>query len=251
MKQPLELIIAEDNPRDKEFLCTSLLAENKSSDVQNTYQLNVVNNGIEAYNLAKNMNEPCIISDLQMPDCNGIELAKRIWKEKPSAKILFWTQYQDEIYIRSLSSIIPSETVYGYILKTNPSEQLLKAVKLVFHENQCWIDPQIRPVQTRTKQSRLAISDLEFEVLIDIALGLTDDMIAQRRYLSKRGVQSRLKSLYLKLEIEHDQISLSPFGKKVNLRSRAVAIALQRGLVNPVELSKAEEELMLWFKTTP
>jgi DNA-binding NarL/FixJ family response regulator len=245
LNSPLELIIAEDNPRDREFLCHSLINNNSSI----TYQLHVVDNGLDAYDIAKNQAEPCLISDLQMPQCNGIELAKKIWQIKPSAKIIFWTQYQDEIYIRSLASIIPAETVYGYILKTNPSEQLLKAVNLVFHEHQCWIDPLIRPVQTRTKQSQQAISDLEFEVLIDIALGLTDDMIAQRRYLSKRGVQSRLKSLYLKLAIEYDQISLSPFGKKVNLRSRAVAIALQRGLVNSVELNNAEEELMAWFKT--
>jgi len=41
------------------------------------------------------------------------------------------------------------------------------------------------------------------------------------------------------------------FGQKVNLRSRAVAIALQRGLLNPVELGNAEDELMTWFKTIP
>jgi len=45
-------------------------------------------------------------------------------------------------------------------------------------------------------------------------LGLADEMIASRRYLSKRGVQGRLKTLYMKLDIEHDCISLSPFGQK-------------------------------------
>jgi len=238
MNTKIELIIAEDNPRDREFLCSSL----------NSYHLNVVNNGNDAYQLAMEKEEPYIISDLQMPECSGIELAKKVWQDKPMARIIFWTQFQDEVYIRSLSSIIPSETVYGYILKTNTSSQLLKAVNLVIHDCQCWIDPQIRPVQKRTRQSQLMISDLEFEVLIDIALGLTDDMIAKRRYLSKRGVQSRLKSLYAKLEIEYDRVSLSLFGKKVNLRSRAVAIALQRGLINPTELSNAEEDLMDWLK---
>ncbi|CAA0098870.1 Response regulator GacA [BD1-7 clade bacterium] len=239
MNTAFEIVIAEDNPRDREFLCASL----------SQYKLHVANNGHEAYLLTKNIKNPFVISDLQMPGCNGIELAKMLWKEKPTARIIFWTHYQDEIYIRSLSSIIPEETVYGYILKTNTTNQLLKAVNMVFSECQCWIDPLIRPVQKRTKQSQQTISDLEFEVLTDIALGLTDDMIANRRYLSKRGVQSRLKSLYAKLEIEHDRISLSPFGRKVNYRSRAVAIALQRGLINPVELASAEEELMDWFNS--
>jgi len=241
MNNSFELIIAEDNPRDREFLCSVL----------KDYKLSVVDNGNDAYRLATNTEEPYIISDLQMPECNGIELAKKVWQERPLARIIFWTQFQDEIYIRSLVDIIPAETVYGYILKNNPSEQLLKAINFVFYERQCWIDPQVRPVQQRTQQSKSMISDLEFEVLIDIALGLTDEMIAKRRYLSRRGVQSRLKSLYAKLKIEHDKLSLSPFGQKVNLRSRAVAIALQRGLVNPTELSNAEMELMDWFKTIP
>jgi len=243
MSQTIKLIIAEDSPRDREFISSALSSLNPG------VHLTVVENGLEAYKLAIKQEEPFLISDLQMPQCNGIELAKKVWQEKPNARIVFWTHYQDEIYIRSLASIIPAETVYGYILKSNPSEQLLRAVNFVFRDCQCWIDPQIRPVQKRTKQAQKKISDLEFEVLIDIALGLTDDMIAQRRYLSKRGVQSRLKSLYEKLDIENDKISLSSFGKKVNLRSRAVAIALQRGLLNSVELSNAEDELMIWLKS--
>ena len=84
-------------------------------------------------------------------------------------------------------------------------------------------------------------------VLIDIALGLTDNVIAKRRYLSRRGVQSRLKSLYQKLNIrgilDHDTDS-----EVMNPRSRAVAIALQRGLINSEELAREEQELSRWIK---
>ena len=72
-------------------------------------------------------------------------------------------------------------------------------------------------------------------------------MIAQRRYLSRRGVQSRLKSLYQKLDIRgiihHDTDA-----EIMNPRSRAVAIALQRGLINTEELAREEQDLARWIK---
>ena len=236
----LSIIIAEDSPRDREFLLSSL----------QEYDLSVTNNGQEALDLIVKQDARYIVSDLQMPNLNGIELARNVWSLRPESKIIFWSHYQDEIYLRSLSSFIPPETVYGYVLKDSTSEVLLKAVRQVFIEDQCWIDPKIRTVQARSQRSIDCITDAEYIVLIDIALGLTDNIIAKRRYLSRRGVQSRLKSLYQKLNIkgiiDHDTDT-----EVMNPRSRAVAIALQRGLINSEELAREEKSLALWIKKEP
>ncbi len=233
----LSIVIAEDSPRDREFLLSSL----------GEYKLSVACNGQEALELIIRQNAKYIVSDLQMPELSGIELARDVWAFKPEARIIFWSHYQDEIYLRSLSSFIPPETVYGYVLKDSPSEILLKAVKQVFLEDQCWIDPEIRTVQARSQRSIDCITDAEYIVLIDIALGLTDNIIAQRRYLSRRGVQSRLKSLYQKLNIK-GMIDHETNTEVMNPRSRAVAIALQRGLINSEELAREEKALALWIK---
>ncbi|MDQ7075539.1 MAG: response regulator transcription factor [Gammaproteobacteria bacterium] len=232
------LLIAEDNPRDQEFLRTNLRDFNA--------ELILFDNGMDLLESLSNFNQPHILSDIQMPKLNGIAMATEVWQRAPLARIVFWSQYEDEIYIRSLSKIIPAETVYGYILKSNPAKTLLKALAQVFHEEQCWIDPKLRPVQARTGQSRDLISDAEFDVLLDIALGLTDNLIAQRRFLSRRGVQSRLKSLYQKLGIE--RITLKNGCETLNPRSRAVSVALQRGLLNPFELQQAETQFALWME---
>ena len=232
-----EIIVAEDSPRDREYLLSTLA----------DFDLTVAANGREAISLIKEQTTTYIISDLQMPELNGIELARNVWSFMPDARIIFWSHYQDEIYLRSLSGFIPPETVYGYVLKDNTSEVLIKAVKQVFLEDQCWIDPKIRSVQARSQRSIDSITDAEYIVLIDIALGLTDNVIAQRRYLSRRGVQSRLKSLYQKLDIRgiihHDTDA-----EIMNPRSRAVAIALQRGLINTEELAREEQDLARWIK---
>lgn len=231
------LVVAEDNPKDREFLANLL------SDLP----ARLAANGEEALSHLSNMPAPWLITDLQMPKLNGIELARRLWSNSPAARIVFWSQHKDEMYVRSLAQIIPAETVYGYVLKDNPPAVLRKAVETVFVDGQCWIDPQVRPVQARTQSRIEAINDFEYEVLIDISLGLTDMMIAQRRYLSRRGAQNRLQSLYAKLGINQEAVS-EGMGEAINLRARAVAISLQRGLINAYELEREEQKLKQWLE---
>lgn len=232
------VIIAEDNPRDREFLGNALC----------DYDITFTSNGREALEAAQHFEEPWVISDLQMPEMDGIRLAEQLWKLRPAARIVFWSQHKDEIYVRALSDIIPPETVYGYVLKSNPSEVLTKAVDAVFRETQCWVDQKVRPVQARANKPDSGVTDLEYEVLIDIALGLTDNVIAKRRYLSRRGVQSRLKSLYAKLGIDQEQHVSPEVGETLNMRARAVSVSLRRGLINRFELEQEEEKLRRWLE---
>ncbi len=231
------LIVADDNHRDRSFLVEALAPR----------QVIPAENGMEALSLCAELDEPWVITDIQMPKINGIELARRVWENKPGARFLFWSQYDDEMYVRALAKIVPAETVYGYVLKNNSLEVLEKAVNAVFEECQCWIDPHVRPVQARAHKHATSISDIEFEVLIDLALGLTDNAIAERHYLSRRGVQNRLQSLYMKLGANAEGYTLCD-SELINVRMRAVALALQRGLINAFELQKEEEKLAVWIK---
>lgn len=231
------IIVAEDNPRDREFL---------SQQLKHLHFV-MADNPQHAFDLIKKQSSPQLLTDLQMPHINGIELARAVWERFPEAKIVFWSNYGDETYVRSLSNIIPADTVYGYVLKDNTSEILNKATHAVFSEDQCWIDPKIRSVQARTHERDHALNDNDYDVLIDIALGLTDNMIAQRRYLSRRGAQNRLKSLYQKLEVSDENLNLSA-DEHLNLRSRAVSVALRRGLINNYELEQEEQAFQIWLK---
>lgn len=231
------LILADDNPRDRSFLL----------EVLARYTPTVAANGREVLDACFKESEPWIVTDIQMPDMNGIELARHIWARQPAARLLFWSQHSDETYVRTLTKIVPPETVYGYVLKSNSADTVSRAAQAVFNEDQCWIDPQVRRVQARTLQPHDALTDAEYEVLIDIALGLTDNAIAERRYLSRRGVQNRLQSLYAKLGASETEASRPGATEMLNIRTRAVTIALQRGLVNAFELTREEQLLATWM----
>lgn len=233
------LIIADDNPRDRSFLLQVLAR----------YLPVITASGQEALDASAAEPQPWIVTDIQMPGLNGVELARHIWARQPAARVVFWSQHSDETYVRALSKAVPPETVYGYVLKNNSAETIARAAQMVFEEDQCWIDPQVRRVQARTSRAHDALTDAEYEVLIDIALGLTDNTIAERRYLSRRGVQNRLHTLYAKLCAD-DGISTTRVGGEVlNARTRAVAVALQRGLINAFELEREQRILDAWLTT--
>jgi len=105
------LIVADDNPRDRGFLL-EVLAD---------FLPLVTASGQEALDACADDTEPWIVTDIQMPDMNGIELARQLWARQPAARLLFWSQHSDETYVRTLTKIVPAETVYGYVLKSNPA----------------------------------------------------------------------------------------------------------------------------------
>ena len=232
------IIIAEDNPRDLDYLCQHLPGQH----------LIRTSSGRDALAAALKFDEPHVVSDIQMPEMNGIDFARELWQQRPMARIVFWSQYQDELYVRSLARLIPADTVYGYVLKYNSADVIRKAISAVFNDSQCWIDPKVRNIQARMQRPDSSLSDAEYEVLIDIALGLTDNAIARRRYLSRRGVQNRLRSLYTKLGVEHVETAHYSITDTINMRTRAVAIALRRGLLNNNVLEEQEEELEAWLR---
>ncbi|RMD90125.1 MAG: DNA-binding response regulator [Alphaproteobacteria bacterium] len=236
----MNILIAEDDPFHRAFLSSTIRAT--LPDCEEVFE---AANGAEALEIVEREAIDGVVMDLQMPQVSGIAAASRIWQRRPSMRILFWSNYADEAYVRGISRIVPKDTAYGYLLKTASEHRLGLAVQGVFREDQCIIDREIRGVQERAQDIHEGLSNAEFEVLLDIALGLTDKAISARRNISTRSVQSRLKHLYEKLGIEQENLT-EEIGPAFNSRTRAVAIAWARGLLNAEGMARAEEEFEAW-----
>ena len=239
----MNILVAEDDPFHRSFL-----AKTVQSTLPDCKRIFEASGGQEAINLVMENEINGVVMDLQMPEVSGIAAATRIWDRRPDMRILFWSNYSDEAYVRGISKIVPKETAYGYLLKTASEQRLGLAMMGVFLEDQCIIDREIRGIQQRALDIHEGLSNTEFEVLMDIALGMTDKAIAQRRGISTRSVQSRLKQLYEKLGI--DPLAREDVGPTFNSRTRAVAIALSRGLLNLEGMSVAEDQLDRWLDQT-
>lgn len=211
-------------------------------------ELSEATNGAEGLDLAQSQAPDFIIMDVSMPEMSGIKAAQKIWQGSPQRKILFWSQYHREAYVRELGKIVPDEAIHGYLLKSEGDDKLEEAINSVFNEENPYIDPVVRGVQARLKCKDSSLTDVEFETLVDIATGLTDKAIAARRHISVRGVQNRLSMLLEKLVKGEDAHLRESAGMEIfNPRTRVVFEALRRGLVDPDEVQQLEADLTEWI----
>ncbi|RYB97849.1 response regulator transcription factor [Ciceribacter ferrooxidans] len=238
----MKVLIVEDDPLHRSYLNEAVRAALPECDL-----IMEAEDGVAAEKLAREHRFDRIVMDLQMSPKNGIEAARTIWHERPDTSILFWSNYADEANVRGIARIVPDGAAYGYILKSASDERLRLALRAIFVESQCMIDREIRGLQQRSLGAARGFTDSEYEILVDIALGLTDRAIASRRHLSLRSVQNRLQSLYEKLGVY--QPSVESHGEAwFNLRARAVTVAFLRKLLNHAALERAEAELSGWLK---
>ena len=238
----MDVLIVEDDP-----LHRSYLHEQVKAALPECGTIYEAENGQQGEVLARTHRSAHIVMDLQMNARNGIEAARTIWRERPDTRILFWSNYADEAYVRGVSRIVPNGAAYGYVLKSTSEERLKLALRSIFIENQCVIDNEVRGMQQRSFAQASGFSDSEYEILMDIALGMTDRAIADRRHLSLRSVQNRLQQIYSKLDVH--QASEPPRDEAAfNLRARAVTVAMLRKLLNYGALEKAEAELHHWLR---
>lgn len=239
----MKVLIVEDDPLHRSYLLEAVCAA-----LPECRDVLEAENGADGEKMAREHKSAHIVMDLQMNARNGIEAARTIWKERPDTRILFWSNYSDEAYVRGVSRIVPDGAAYGYVLKSASDERLKLALRSIFVEAQCVIDREVRGMQQKSLGQVKGFSDSEYEILVDIALGLTDRTIARRRGLSIRSVQNRLQQLYEKLGVYQMSVEESDEGR-FNLRARAVTVALLRKLLNYSALERAEAELAEWLRS--
>lgn len=236
------VLIAEDDGLHRSFARTTI-----EHLWPNDLEILEASSGDVAIDLAQQRQPSCVVLDLQLPKATGIEVARSIWSRRSDTNILFWSNFADESYVRGVARIVPPGTVYGYVLKSASEEGMRSALRAVFVEGHCIIDREVRGIQHRVQDRLEGITDGEYESLIDVALGLTDKAIAARRGLSTRGAQARIRHLYEKLGVamlEEPADSNLPI---FNSRTRAIYLALARGLINVDALRREQQALEAWL----
>lgn len=238
-----KLLVVDDLPALRQHVIT--LVQNK---VAANTEVREASTGAEAIRIFGSFQPDMIVMDIVMPEMSGIKAAQEIWSEKPCTKILFWSQFHREAYVRELGKVVPDEAIHGYALKSESDDKLVYALSSIMLHDNPYIDPVVRGVQNRLQSKDNSLSDVDYETLLDIMLGLTDKAIAQRRHISVRGVQNRLSMLAGKLFKGEDVFLKETAGMEVyNPRTRIVFEALRRGLVDMENFNELNDELDEWL----
>lgn len=178
--------------------------------------------GLEAVNLAAEMQPDVIVMDVRLPRLNGIEATRTITTRFPKIKVLILSAYDDDSYVFPLLQAGAS----GYLLKTASGAELAEAIRLVV-AGQTALSPRISAKIVNRLGGRQAyrkqdmpegLTEREMDVLRAAAHGQANKVIAANLGISVQTVQVHLRNIFGKLA--------------VSSRSEAVARAIQYGWIS-------------------
>ncbi|MBB1288570.1 response regulator transcription factor [Pseudoalteromonas sp. SR43-6] len=146
-------------------------------------------NAIEA--LDSDLHPDIILTDIEMPTMNGIELSEKIAVKFPAIKMVIMTTFSRAGYIRRALTT----GVKGFILKEAPSEELINALKKVM-QGQKVIDPELA---INALDDADPLTDKERKALKLASDGLKTSDIAKQLFISEGTTRNYLSDAIAKL----------------------------------------------------
>lgn len=142
-----------------------------------------------------------VLTDMDMPHMNGIELTRLLRERYPATRIIVLTVYNQERYVQKMVA----EGVSGYLDKDCTADELLNALEAV-HRTGFYFNPAMLRALQRSMQQRVPVTrninnipvyltEREKEVLVKICQENTNGEIAETLFLSIRTVEGYRNSL--------------------------------------------------------
>lgn len=176
--------------------------------------------GHELLDLAWKLKPQVVLTDIAMPNLNGIEAARQIRARQPSVQVVVLSMYSNSSYvIRALRG-----GALGYLLKDDDFSEVIQAIHAVSagrHYLSSQVSEQVLAALLAREETRpepeAVLSGREREILQQIAEGKTSQQIADLLSISIRTVEKHRAN----------------FRAKLGLSSQAdlVRFAIQQGIV--------------------
>jgi len=192
-----------------------LLADESDIDV-----VAEASNGRDAVAQAARFRPDVILMDIRMPEMDGLEATRRILASDAEARVLVLTTFDLDDYVFEALRAGAS----GFVLKDEPPEQLISAVRTIAAG-----DALLSPTVTRRVIRRFAtvrrqapppavaeLTPRELEVLRLISQGMSNAEIGEELFISDTTVKTHVTRLLQKLALRD--------------RAQAIVLAYQTGL---------------------
>jgi len=187
----------------------SLFLEGLSSilkDVDNFKILITASSAKELLNQPNLATIDVLISDISMPEMDGIALSQIIKKQFPTIKILILSMHEETQIIKALIKM----KIDGYLFKNADKELLVSAITSVAQGNLFFSEAIKNKLiftneeedESSTKSILPKLSSREKEILELIAKGLTINQIADTLFISHHTEVSHKQKLFYKFNVD-------------------------------------------------
>ena len=174
--------------------------------------------GKEALDLTNQLDPDVLLLDVEMPDMNGYEVARKLTSQGSNTRILAVSGYDEKRYILGMFS----NGAVGYITKDEAPVQLLDAIEDIAAGRKGWISPNVArklgvPEKPIGRDTIPALTKVELAILNCLAEGKTDHEIVKILDVKISEIRKNIQSIITKM--------------RVNSRLEAVLRAMQEDLI--------------------
>lgn len=185
--------------------------------------------GMTALQTIPAANPDVVLMDIRMPEMSGLETVRRLKEISPDTKVVMLTVSDDE---PDLFDAIKSNAE-GYVLKDASGEELSNAIEAVTRGE------SVVPLRMtgslfsefQTQASMLVdvgldplLSSAEWDVVVRISQGLTNEEIADQVSLDEQALDRRIQGVLKKLELNDPKELASWFMKNQVTRQGQVTV---------------------------
>lgn len=148
----------------------------------------VVEDGLALVEAALRLRPDLIVSDITMPQLNGLDALKRLRLVMPEVRVVFVTMHDDLSYVRRALDAGAA----GYVLKQSASAELLQALHTAL-DGRCFLTPSCADTLLHSMRggvaANVAPTPRQREVLQLLVQGLSVKQVAGQLEISTRTVE--------------------------------------------------------------
>ncbi|MBF2026715.1 MAG: response regulator transcription factor [Oscillatoriales cyanobacterium C42_A2020_001] len=200
------------------------------------YAVQSASSGVEALTVFEQDPPDLVVSDVMMPEMDGLEFCRRLRASRSGQLVPFiFLSSRGEVDARIQGHSMGAD---DYLIKPFEPKELLAKIEAQLERSRRFHSEIVRLIQRSPGEESvtqspspqpepLPLTPAEEKVFWEVVQGFTNKQIGDRLFVSPRTVQTHLSNILSKLELEN--------------RSQLVRYAFERGFKPPVEKTSDRE----------